>query len=397
MSSVHKTTLELEKRFEQIQSDIATSESSIGRNLFSTGSSDVGGQMLDEFKSLEEQKDSLQSDIEQIYSLAKERDEFSKEAESLKKQGGTLAAGWQVLYEKLGSALADAPDVSYSNEFEPFRQTITELRQKAMEAKTALDSLREQMENQSFMNRLLTQVQYTAKNTSVSQLNKKLAQSYCKCGRDVFSTGVLEKLYEDGQLNAEVAAAFASCAELKRRVDENNDALSECNARLNEKGRQLVDKGITGSVERRVHAIEQEIQQKNARQQVLCQTSGHDFSLKYVDPDGEELLPFGDLDKDIVSSLKQISTLRQNSVICRRKIQIISLTEKIESANKRIDSLRHGISDNEEKIARLNAHNKEMQADITAVESEREQLVARRSELEIADAESTKRLESGSF
>ena len=100
--------------------------------------------------------------------------------------------------------------------------------------------------------------------------------------------------------------------------------------------------------------IQEDIDQKQEKQLDLCQIAGHDFSLKYVDPDGEKIIDYPDFDKNIIVCLDKISDLRQQLIVCRRKIQIIALSEKIDFVNKRIGTLEKSIQDNEEKIHRLN-------------------------------------------
>lgn len=390
--SAHKTTVELEKLFEQLQGDLLSSEISLGGILFNSSAADVGEQFLDEFSSLESQKEKLGQEITDIQNLQKERSQLNKELEAIKAQGNELSSGWTTLYEKLGEALSNSIDVSFSKEFEPFRQPVFELRQRITESQTALDSLRTQMEGQSFMNRLLSHVQYSAKNTSVSQLKKKLSHQYAKCGREVFATGVLEKLYEESLLNAETSAAYAMCSSLKREIDSNFLQMSGYNSKLAENEKQLEEKGVSGSVEKRVRTIEHEIKQKNDRQQILCQTIGHDFSLKYVAPDGEDLSSYAGLQNDISVLLERISNSRKQIVVCRRKLQIISLSDQISSTDKRLENLNRNIHENEEKISRLSAQNKELASQVDLVGREKEQLVAKRAELELLDLQATKRI-----
>lgn len=391
----NKLTADLEKRFQTIQGDIKKTEVAIGQILLASECSDVSRQIQEEYSQIEAQKNEYLQTINEISSLEEVSIELNKEHDRIKKQGAELSSEWQPLFEKLGEALVNSPDAVYESEYEPFRQPISELRKKEMDAREALVALQKQMENQSFMNRLLTQVQYTARSSTVSQLQKKLTQLYYKCGREIFSTGVLMPLYEECRLSAEVSATFAPCADLKRKVEENAVALSEYKEKIEQNNLLLTEKGVSSSVAKTIKEIEKQIEEKNQRQEEIFQVAGHDFSLKYIDPDGEEIMPFKKVElKEIVTGLNTLSHLRQDSVICRRKIQIISLTEKMDATQKKIDSLNHSISDNEEKIQRIHLQNNELQSKISDATQELNSLKQKRTELEQIDSVATKKISS---
>ena len=156
--SIQKTTHELEKRLEQLQLQISDTEVEIGTNLF-LSKDEVVGQHQNEFLSYQQHRDELCADIEEIRALSEKRQQFRSDADSLRQQMDALTNSWTPLYENLGAAIADSPNVLYDMEYDPFREPIAELRNKNKEARVALDNLKDQMANQSFMNRLLTQVQ----------------------------------------------------------------------------------------------------------------------------------------------------------------------------------------------------------------------------------------------
>jgi len=169
-----KTSLELEKRLEQLQKDINIAEVELGKSLITKKMDSSFIPLYEEFEHIESQKKSYLQDIDKIRELAANGKQINNELDIIKKQSNALLSEWSNLYEKLGIALANNQNLAYTQEYEPYRIPIEEMKSKYAEAKDALDSLRVQMENQSFMNRLLSQVQYTAKNTSFSQLQKKL-------------------------------------------------------------------------------------------------------------------------------------------------------------------------------------------------------------------------------
>ena len=393
-----KTSLELEKRLEQLQKDINIAEVELGKSLITKKMDSSFIPLYEEFEHIESQKKSYLQDIDKIRELAANGKQINNELDIIKKQSNALLSEWPNLYEKLGIALANNQNLAYTQEYEPYRIPIEEMKSKYAEAKDALDSLRVQMENQSFMNRLLSQVQYTAKNTSFSQLQKKLSTLFIKCGKGVFETGVLSKLYETSSLSAEVAEEYALCFDLKQRCDANNANFEEKTKLLSENEKLLSDKGVVGSIDKKIYAIEQDIKLKEQEQQKLCQIVGHDFSVKYIDPDGEYIVPSEDilnsLEKNICSVLERIAILRYNVVICKRKIQIIHLSEKIVNSEHKIMSLQKTIQDNESKISQLTSLNKELNIKIETLNAEKEQLLAKRSELEIAAANDTKRIET---
>ena len=391
--SIQKTTHELEKRLEQLQLQISDTEVEIGTNLF-LSKDEVVGQHQNEFLSYQQHRDELCADIEEIRALSEKRQQFRSDADSLRQQMDALTNSWTPLYENLGAAIADSPNVLYDMEYDPFREPIAELRNKNKEARVALDNLKDQMANQSFMNRLLTQVQYTARNKAVSQLDKKLAQLYVRCGKAIFESGTLTSPFEEGLLPDIVSEACVSCNEMQVRTNQLQEQIDNCLHHLEENKQSLAEKGvISENPDKRIKVINQEVDQEIQKQSNLCQACGHDFSARYIDPEGDLLEEYLGDNANIIEKLQQIARLKKEKVICSRKIQIITLSNQIDGISKKITSFRTAIADNQEKIASLQSRNRELDDKIAISLSEKEKLTLQLNELELADAHDTKRLE----
>ncbi len=391
--SIQKTTHELEKRLEQLQLQISDTEVEIGTNLF-LSKDEVVGQHQNEFLSYQQHRDELCADIEEIRALSEKRQQFRSDADSLRQQMDALTNSWTPLYENLGAAIADSPNVLYDMEYDPFREPIAELRNKNKEARVALDNLKDQMANQSFMNRLLTQVQYTARNKAVSQLDKKLAQLYVRCGKAIFESGTLTSPFEEGLLPDIVSEACVSCNEMQVRTNQLQEQIDNCLHHLEENKQSLAEKGvISENPDKRIKVINQEVDQEIQKQSNLCQACGHDFSARYIDPEGDLLEEYLGDDANIIEKLQQIARLKKEKAICSRKIQIITLSNQIDGISKKITSFRTTIADNQEKIASLQSRNRELDDKIAISLSEKEKLTLQLNELELADAHDTKRLE----
>ena len=391
--SIQKTTHELEKRLEQLQLQISDTEVEIGTSLF-LSNDEVVSQHQNEFQSYQQHRDELCADIEEIRALSEKRQQFRSDADSLRQQMDALTSSWTPLYESLGAAIADSPNVLYDMEYDPFREPIAELRNKNKEARVAVDNLKDQMANQSFMNRLLTQVQYTARNKAVSQLDKKLAQLYVKCGKAIFDSGTLTSPFEEGILPDSVSEACVSCNEMQARTNQLQEQIDNCLHLLEENKQTLADKGVTSeNPDKRIKVINQEVDQEIQKQSNLCQACGHDFSARYIDPEGDLLEEYLGDNTDIAEKLQQVARLKREKVICSRKIQIINLSNQIDGISKKITSFRTTIADNQEKIASLQSRNRELDDKIAISLSEKEKLTVQLNELELADAQDTKRLE----
>ena len=391
--SIHKTTHELEKRLEQLQLQIIDAEVEIGSNLF-LSNDDCVNQHQEEFLAYQQKQEQLCSDIEEIRALSEKRQQFRNDSDSLRQQMDALASNWTPLYENLGTAIADAPNVLYDMEFDAFREPIAELRQKNNDARVALDNLKDQMANQSFMNRLLTQVQYTSRNNAISQLEKKLAQLYIKCGKVIFESGVLTAPFEEGNLPDIVSEACIPCNDMQVRSNQLQEQIDNCLHHLEENKQALIDKGVTSdNPDKRIKTINQEVDQEVQKQSNLCQACGHDFVARYIDPEGDLLEEYTGDNTVISEKLQQIIQLKRDKVVCTRKIQIINLSNQIDGISKKITSFRASIADNQEKIAALQSRNQELEDRITLSLSEKEQLAVQLSELELADTKDTKRLE----
>lgn len=391
--SIHKTTHELEKRLEQLQLQISNVEVEIGTHLFLSDDDSVN-QHQEEFLSYQQRREDLCSDIEEIRALSEKRQEFRNDSDSLHQQMDALTSNWTPLYETLGAAIADAPNVLYDMEFDAFREPIAELRHKNNEARVALDNLKDQMANQSFMNRLLTQVQYTARNKAVVQLEKKLAQLYIKCGKAIFESGALTTPFEEGNLPEIVSEACIPCNDMQVRANQLQEQIDNCLHHLEENKQALMEKGVTSdNPDKRIKAINLEVDQEIQKQNALCQACGHDFVARYIDPEGDLLEEYTGDNKDISDKLQQVIQLKQDKLICSRKIQIINLSNQIDGISKKITSFRASIADNQEKIASLQSRNQELEDRIALSLSEKEKLTVQLNELELADTKDTKRLE----
>ena len=391
--SIHKTTNELEKRLEELQLQIVDAEVEIGNNLF-LSNDDCVNQHQEEFLAYQQKREQLCSDIEEIRALSEKRQQFRNDSDSLRQQMDALASNWTPLYENLGTAIADAPNVLYDMEFDAFREPIAELRKKNNDARVALDNLKDQMANQSFMNRLLTQVQYTSRNKAISQLEKKLAQLYIKCGKTIFESGVLTAPFEEGNLPDIVSEACIPCNDMQVRSNQLQEQIDNCLHHLEENKQALMDKGVTSdNPDKRIKVINQEVDQEVQKQSNLCQSCGHDFVARYIDPEGDLLEEYTGDNKVISEKLQQIIQLKRDKVVCSRKIQIINLSNQIDGISKKITSFRASIADNQEKIASLQSRNQELEDRITLSLSEKEKLVVQLSELELEDTKDTKRLE----
>lgn len=391
--SIHKTTHELEKRLEQLQLQVIDAEVEIGNNLF-LSNDDCVNQHQEEFLAYQQKREQLCSDIEEIRALSEKRQQFRNDSDSLRQQMDALASNWTPLYENLGIAIADAPNVLYDMEFDAFREPIAELRKKNNDARVALDNLKDQMANQSFMNRLLTQVQYTSRNKAISQLEKKLAQLYIKCGKTIFESGVLTAPFEEGNLPDIVSEACIPCNDMQVRSNQLQEQIDNCLHHLEENKQALMDKGVTtDNPDKRIKAINQEVDQEIQKQSNLCQACGHDFVARYIDPEGDLLEEYTGDNNVISEKLQQIILLKRDKVVCSRKIQIINLSNQIDGISKKVTSFRASIADNQEKIATLQSRNQELEDKITLSLSEKEKLAVQLSELELADTNDTKRLE----
>ena len=183
-----------------------------------------------------------------------------------------------------------------------------------------------------------------------------------------------------------MADACSGCSELKVKADQLQEQMNAVRQHLEENAQSLSEKGVTSdNPDKRIKAINQEIDQEVQKQRDLCQACGHDFVARYIDPEGELLEEYSEGQEDIASRLQQIVSLKKDRVACSRKVQIISLSNQIDALAKKITSFRTTIVDNEEKIASLQSRNRELEDKIAISTSEKEQLVIRRNELELAD------------
>ena len=252
--SNNKTLAELEKRLKKIENDIIDAETKIGDLLFASDTGEVSHHK-GEFDELVQKKEGLRKEIEVIRNLEETQIHLKKDIRSLEEQEHKLNAGWGKLYESLGVAIATSHSMALGEGYNQFKADIEETEQKKQDLEAILKDMKSQMENQNFVNKLVTQVQYTTKKGVLVQLTRKLSSLYNKCGKVLFERGDLAKSLEAHTLSSSVVDAYIPCNDLQQQIIQlqektalNKNQLAENIQSLEEHGIKSdnVDKGIKG-------------------------------------------------------------------------------------------------------------------------------------------------------
>lgn len=382
--SSNKTIVELEKRVETLQSQIVDLEESIGRGLFVADSREIQ-QQKSEYNEYEEKKKTLQNDIEHIRSLESVQSQLRQDLQSIEEQKQKLFDNLSLLHRDLGKALIDVGYESGDQGFNECKSVLQETKEKRDEVQHALDELKLQMEGEPFFSKILSQFKYAAKKTTLFQLDKKTENWYEKLGKIACDLEVLFSVQEVGMLSGVLREAYAPCYDIKRQLMQLQEKQALSETQLDQNKSALEEKGVLAEAfDKRIKAINSEIDQEVVKQKKLCQTCGHDFVAKYVDLEGEVLTEFTNSENvsGVDTKIFDIRQLRREKLLYSRKIQIIKLTDKIESEEKLISSYEGKIQDNVNKITALEEKNKELHQLIENSTKTKEELMAQRHELE---------------
>ena len=382
--SSNKTIVELEKRVETLQSQIVDLEESIGRGLFVADSREIQ-QQKSEYNEYEEKKKTLQNDIEHIRSLESVQSQLKQDLQSIEEQKQKLFDDLSLLHGDLGKALIDVGYESGDQGFNECKSVLQETKEKRDEVQHALDELKLQMEGEPFFSKILSQFKYAAKKTTLFQLDKKTENWYEKLGKIACDLEDLCSAQEAGMLSGVLREAYVPCYDIKRQLMQLQEKQALSETQFDQNKSALEEKGVLAEAfDKRIKAINSEIDQEVVKQKKLCQTCGHDFVAKYVDPEGEVLTEFTNSENvsGVDTKIFDIRQLRREKLLYSRKIQIIKLTDKIESEEKLISSYEGKIQDNVNKITALEEKNKELHQLIENSTKTKEELMAQRHELE---------------
>lgn len=382
--SSNKTIVELEKRVETLQSQIVDLEESIGRGLFVADSREIQ-QQKSEYNEYEEKKKTLQNDIEHIRSLESIQSQLKQDLQSIEEQKQKLFDDLSLLHGDLGKALIDVGYESGDQGFNECKSVLQETKEKRDEVQHALDELKLQMEGEPFFSKILSQFKYAAKKTTLFQLDKKTENWYEKLGKIACDLEDLFSAQEAGMLSGVLREAYVPCYDIKRQLMQLQEKQALSETQFDQNKSALEEKGVLAEAfDKRIKAINSEIDQEVVKQKKLCQTCGHDFVAKYVDPEGEVLTEFTNSENvsGVDTKIFDIRQLRREKLLYSRKIQIIKLTDKIESEEKLISSYEGKIQDNVNKITALEEKNKELHQLIENSTKTKEELMAQRHELE---------------
>lgn len=375
-----KTTIStLKKGKKEAQSTLHSLEIEIGHYLLKNPEKSMNKGVIKTYESFNTDMDEFRAVQETINTLAEERKDLQMQMVEVRKQITTVKGEFPDVYKTLGKTLFSGYTAAYSECFGSTYTQIAVQEQKIAAEHKKEDTLHDEMDKASFIPRILKQVQAGAVKTQLSVYEQKLTTLLTKGAKAAIEGEKLEKLLEENQLDEDSANALNEYLELQKTVRAHEVEIDTLT--LNEGGikTSLEKIGVTATPVKRIQSIEKEINQKKLDQDEFSATQGHEYSCRYVSPDGEIIAEFP---ADIASNLSSIQKEKLAMMSFSRQIEILGIEKTVVDGEKRIQSYSRTISTNTDKVASLQQQNEELESKIKTAKSEQKALHAKKDALE---------------
>lgn len=385
------TVLTLKKSKKEAQSTLHCLEIEIGHYLLKKPEKSIQKDVLKTYKSFDQDIDAFRATQENINALAEERKNLQMQMTELKSLMSSVKGQLPDVYKLLGESLFSNYTAAYSDFFGSiYTQTAVQDQKIAAEHKKE-DAIRDDMDKASFIPRILKHVQAGAAKTQATFDEQKRDSSLIKGAKAAIESGKLVKLSQEKQLDENSENVLNEYLDLQKTLT-THQASFEALA-LNESGvvTSLAKNGTSGSPQKRIQSIEKEIGQKKVEQDEFSATQGHEYTCRYVSPDGETIVAFP---ADIVEVLSNIQTQKLLMMSFSRQIEILGIEKATEDGEKRIQSYSRTISVNNDKVTSLQHQNDELASKIKTAKSEQKVRNAKKEALEAEEKAAIKRSES---
>ncbi len=369
---------ELQAKKNDALSLLQKEESTIGHTLFTKKDKSLTKENREVYISFNTVIESLEDEKNTIISLDAELSEVKSNIVQLKSTIASKEKEVLPMYAQMGELLiknyspliADIFGKTYTDVCVEDRK-IAEVRQKD------LVEIDDEIKP-GFVSRLFNMARTGVSKTQFSMIEQKRENILSKGTKKALESDTLQALILENKLGDDTKKFYDDYSSFHAELKEIGKNLEE---RLQDEKTirsSLENLGALQSTQKRLSAIDKEITTKHSEQDIFCAQIGHDYTSRYVSPDGESLVAFS---KGFEEMLHSVQIYRTTILSLSRQIEIENISIRIESLVSESDRLQNKKELNCQKIENLEAENKDFNSQIKEKENEKLELENKRAQL----------------
>jgi len=364
MSTIVEDLAELNNKNQELKFELYEVEASLGHGIVDNPNVSVDEELKSEYFLIQNDLDRKNEALDLLHEIQKKiydsEAEIAKEKktvfESEKKLESLLVDLGANLYNNYDSNLASTFGIHYAEA----NQEIKEIE----DLNAQKEILKQEMENQGFFSKLMTQTKVAGINMSLASHSKKKEEALRKGAKICLDNEVITK--ENG------GEIYGDCVNLKNIVEGGNNRI------------KLLTEEISGSKEKLLEIenekkLDQQITDLIKKLKDIASQIGHTYAKQYVTRDAEILVDFPEENK---AALEKVLKIKSDLKIVHRNCEILQLSGKIEAAEKDIEHISAEIKENKTKIEEIKEKNKNLAKNLTEVEETMASLKEKRAALE---------------
>lgn len=388
MDTKNRTIVELEKKCNELKNNIALIETKLGFAIFSKKICNDDNFLS--YSAFEQEKKHIRGKISDIQEIVAEQKASKETYAEIQKHIDTIQEQKNKAYVELAKNVY----VYYNEKFAPFFAGFYEEIQQAQTTYSDLDTqmqeYKKEAEQANFVNKLVKQVKITSLQNALTSQKKKIDALYLSIGEKLWNLDNFHKDCDTQSFSISLLKVYEECADLQQSEELDKKSLAEIEQLQQAFKEKLLSLNVH-SVEKKVAELENDILEQQKQEDALAQSVGHNFANAYITHEGETLK---DSPVNFQEFIDEIQKNRIEFLSCKRKIDILYLTRQIDEAENRIESMKKDIQDTRNKIIAMEEHIEEVSEIIKNATDLRDELIARRNNIEVDENGKTRYLES---
>ena len=376
MAVKNKTASALDFQHKEVVKNLQNYETSIGKQLLISATADAKN--VEEFNDFTSKKQALNRQIVQIKEITQKIKQNATILEDKKKQIAELEQTNNSRLETLGAELYNACKTFIPPAFVETKDEADTLTESINGYKKKAEDLKLELERATILQKIPVQFKLSSINNSLSVQQKKLCNLLKNGAKKVVSSG--KNALADMPTPDSLLASFASCISIAEEIESKNTEIFNINEEIISFRTNLISLSVNDSNgKRRIAQINEEINNLENEQKKLCQKVGQNYVNLYCTIDGEEILQCTGIGEN---EMPQIIENRKKLKSISRRFEILKLTNEIEEAERKILQFNGEASDIAQKIEILQQKAKTVEEKISAANSAKEILIAKRAMVE---------------
>ncbi len=364
MNADSKILSELNKQNDSLKTKLSEVEQKIGLQLLSGTEFHASEELAQQYAQFIAEKDSLQKNLEATELLEQNIAEKTKEIKALTLAIAGTKKREKEAYRKLGNYLYDNYTQVLAVAFGPSYAEAATLKNTISQLKNQQDTVEETMEHQNFLSRMVSQVKKQTLNTNIAMTSRKL---------DSLLESSAKSAFETDSISAETGGQpYEECVAIKNERASFLNNLSQLEAQKASLSEELKARDKKSSVNAKIADTAQSMTKVET-------AAGHDFVKNYITRDAEILTDFP---ADYADLFAQVLELKKELTQTNLRIDICNFEQDLKNIRKNIDSMNKETETNKENIARLNARNTALAAEILNAQAKYDEVLQKKADTE---------------